>query len=77
MEKRVVSHGKGLGERLIEEAILIARKAGKKALRLDALASNTPAHRLYAKKGFAYRGKKNLYAENTGWTDFFFFELEL
>ena len=69
--------GKGVGKRLIEEAVLIARDNGKKALRLDALAGNTPAHRLYEKNGFAYRGKQNLYAENTGWTDFFFFELEL
>lgn len=69
--------GKGFGEILIDEAVSIARKNGKKALRLDALAGNVPAHRLYAKKGFAYRGKQNLYAENTGWTDFFFFELEL
>ena len=25
--------------------------------------------------GVAYRGKKNLYAENNGWTDIYFFEL--
>jgi ribosomal protein S18 acetylase RimI-like enzyme len=74
---RPEDQGRGFGERLIEEAVLIARNAGKKALRLDALAGNTPAHHLYAKKGFAYRGKQNLYVENTGWTDFFFFELEL
>lgn len=69
--------GKGLGKRLIDEAVAIARKNGKKALRLDALASNTPAHRLYTEKGFVYRGTQNLYAANTGWTDFFFFELEI
>lgn len=69
--------GKGFGEMLINEAIAIARSNGKKALRLDALASNIPAHHLYAKKGFVYRGKQNLYAQNTGWTDFFFFELNL
>ena len=43
-------------------------------IRLDALASNTPAHRIYERLGFEYRGKQHLYAENTGWTDFFFFE---
>ena len=25
--------------------------------------------------GVAYRGKQNLYAENNGWTDIYFFEL--
>ena len=25
---------------------------------------------------FEYRGKQHLYAENTGWTDFYFFELK-
>lgn len=55
----------------------IARKNGKKALRLDALASNSPAHRLYKNKGFVYRGTQNLYATNTGHTDFLFFELVL
>jgi ribosomal protein S18 acetylase RimI-like enzyme len=69
--------GKGLGEILIDEATSIARNNGKKAIRLDALADNVPAHHLYEKKGFAYRGKQNLYAENTGCIDFFFFELEL
>lgn len=69
--------GKGFGKQLIDEAISLARSNEKKALRLDALASNTPAHGLYKQKGFVYRGKKNLYADNTGWTDFFFFELEL
>ena len=43
-------------------------------VRLDALASNTPAHSMYKRLGFEYRGKQHLYAENTGWTDFYFFE---
>ena len=47
-----------------------------KAIRLDALASNTPAHKIYKALGFEYRGKQHLYAENTGWTDFYFFELK-
>ena len=55
----------------------IARKNGKKALRLDALASNSPTHRLYKNKGFVYRGTQNLYVANTGHTDFLFFELVL
>ena len=50
---------------------------GKKAIRLDALASNIPAQHMYEKLGFAYRGKRNLYAENTGWTDFLYYELPI
>ena len=41
---------------------------------LYALASNTPAHKIYERLGFEYRGKQHLYAENTGWTDFYFFD---
>ena len=41
------------------------------------LASNTPAHKIYERLGFKYRGKQHLYAEDTGWTDFFFFEYQL
>ncbi len=47
----------------------------KGTVRLDALASNTPAHRIYERLGFEYRGQQHLYAENTGWTDFYFFEI--
>ena len=69
--------GKGVSKRMMTEIISLVKKNGKKALRLDALASNTPARRLYEKLGFEYRGKQNLFAENTGWTDFFYYELPL
>ena len=68
------AQGKGIGSEMIREAIRFARDRGMQAIRLDALASNTPAHRLYERLGFEYRGKQYLFAENTGWTDFFFFE---
>ena len=42
----------------------------------DALASNIPAHKIYKSLGFEFRGQQHLYAENTGWTDFYFFELK-
>ena len=66
--------GKGIGSEMIREAIRLAQNNGMQAIRLDALASNTPAHKLYEHLGFEYRGKQHLYAENTGWTDFHFFE---
>ena len=68
--------GKGIGSEMVQEAIRLAQDNGMKAIRLDALASNTPAHRMYEQLGFEYRGKQHLYAENTGWSDFYFFELK-
>ena len=68
------AQGKGIGSEMIREAIRLAWTNGMKAIRLDALASNTPAHKIYKTLGFEYRGKQHLYAENTGWTDFCFFE---
>lgn len=70
------TQGKGIGSEMIRKAIRLARKNGMEAIRLDALASNTPAHRIYKNLGFVYRGKQHLYAENTGWTDFYFFEFK-
>ena len=67
---------KGIGTEMILEAIRLAKENGMQAIRLDALASNTPAHKIYERLGFEYRGKQYLYAENTGWTDFYFFELK-
>lgn len=66
--------GRMLGNTIIEEAMDLARSKGKKALRLDVLKSNLPAQRMYEETGFTYRGEENLYAENTGWTVFLFYE---
>ena len=66
--------GEGIGSGMVREAIRIAKDRGMKSIRLDAIASNIPAHRMYERLGFEYRGEQHLYAENTGWTDFFFFE---
>lgn len=68
--------GSGVGAEMIREAINLSVDLGMKSIRLDALASNTPAHKIYKRIGFEYRGKQHLYAENTGWTDFLFFELK-
>ena len=47
------------------------------AAQLDELASNAPARHLYEERGFVCCGTKNLYAGNTGWTDFVFYEYAL
>ena len=66
----------GIGSVMVREAIKLAYENGKKAVRLDALASNTPGHRFYERLGFEYRGRQYLYAENCGWKDFYFFEFK-
>ncbi|MBR3465161.1 MAG: GNAT family N-acetyltransferase [Clostridiales bacterium] len=66
--------GKGLGFKMIEEAERLALENGKKAVRLDVLKCNVPSQHLYEKAGYVYRGEQNLYAENTGWIDFLFYE---
>lgn len=68
---------RGIGRDMLRKAILLARENHKKAVRLDALASNTPARHLYESEGFRYRGKRRRYADNTGWTDFCFYEYSL
>ena len=66
--------GKSLGLRILDEATEIAVRKGKKTLRLDALKSNLPAQKIYEKAGFVYMGEQRLYAENTGMTDFLYYE---
>jgi ribosomal protein S18 acetylase RimI-like enzyme len=66
--------GRSLGIRILEEAMEIAIRNGKKALRLDTLKTNLPAQRMYEKADFSYRGVQRLYAENTGMTDFLYYE---
>ena len=66
--------GQSLGRRILQEAIELSAKNGKKALRLDTLKTNLPAQHMYDKAGFSYRGEQYLYAENTGWTDFLYYE---
>ena len=68
---------RGLGHRAMKYAIELSREMGKKAVRLDALACNTPAHRLYESLGFQKRGMSHWFADNVGWTDFYLYELLL
>jgi len=66
--------GHALGIKIINLATDIVLNYGKKVLRLDVLKSNTPAQHIYEKAGFIYSGKQKLYAENTGITDFMYYE---
>ena len=67
----------GLAQKFAAALILTASEAGKKSVRLDALASNLPAHRFYERLGFVKRGVKEMHACNVGRTEFWFFEREL
>ena len=52
----------------------LMRSRGGKIEFMGKSIANTPAHKLYERLGFEYRGTQHLYAENTGWMDFLFFE---
>lgn len=67
----------GLAKHVMAEIINIAKAEHKKAVRLDALCCNIPAHRLYESIGFKKCGVQNWYASNTGWIDFYLYEYVL
>ena len=69
--------GKGIARDTMGRIIELSREMGKRAVRLDALACNTPTHRLYAFLGFQKRAQRRWYADNVGWTDFFLYEFIL
>ncbi len=51
---------KGIGAFLVDGCIAYAKSNGYKAIRLDVVTENTPAVKLYTKKGFTYAGTKDL-----------------
>lgn len=69
--------GQGLGKQVMKEIVEQAKADGMKAVRLDALSCNKPAHKLYEGLGFVKCGVQNWYAENTGWIDFYLYEYVL
>lgn len=66
--------GRSLGIQLINQIEKLSKNNGKKAVRLDVLKSNIPAQKMYERAGYSLRGEQKLYAENTGITDFLFYE---
>ncbi len=65
---------RGFARSIMMEVIDSAKDKGFKAVRLDALDCNVPAHRLYESLGFQKRDVCNWHASNTGWIDFYLFE---
>lgn len=69
--------GQGYATKLVEKAIELAKENKRKAVRLDVLAPNLPAHELYKKQGFQLAETKELFYEDTGWTKFMLYEFVL
>lgn len=67
----------GIAKMTMQLVIELCRSKNKKAVRLDALSCNSPAHRLYESLGFEKRGQQRWFTDNVGWTDFFLYELIL
>ena len=68
---------KGIGKIVVCEIINLARRHGKKAIRLDVLSACREAERLYAKSGFRFVIAKDMYYEDTGLTEYKMYELNL
>lgn len=67
----------GIAKMTMRLVIELCRGENKKAVRLDALSCNSPAHRLYEGLGFEKRGQQRWFTDNVGWTDFFLYEFIL
>lgn len=69
--------GNGIGTELVTHIINTAGASGKKAVRLDILGTNKAAERLYTRCGFKFVQAKSMFYEDTGWTEYKMFELNL
>lgn len=69
--------GRGIAKRMLAFAAETGKRKGVKAIRLDVLAENLPAQKLYAAAGFTHRETVKLFYEDTGLMDFLLFELVL
>ena len=67
----------GIARNLVESIINMSREIGRKSVRLDVIACNTPAQRLYEAMGFVKCDEKFWYASNLGYTTFFLYKLPL
>lgn len=70
-------HGQRIGTAVVEDILSIARERGIKTVRLDILGGNTAAEQLYLDMGFQFVQAKDMFYEDTGWTEFLMYELVL
>lgn len=69
--------GKGIGKIVVGHVLDVAVQKDKKAVRLDVLGACAAAERLYRSCGFQFVAAKNMYYEDTGWTEYRLFERNL
>lgn len=69
--------GKGIGKIMVKNILDIAKTEQKKAVRLDVLGACKAAERLYTSCGFRFVEAKEMFYEDTGWTEYKMFELNL
>ncbi len=69
--------GRGVARRVVEECLALARSRGAACVRLDVLGGNEPAERLYTRAGFRFVAAREMFYEDTGWTEFRMFEFPL
>ena len=69
--------GQGIGKVVVESIIELAKAEHKKAIRLDVLGACSSAEHLYRKCGFNFVEAKNMYYDDTGWTEYKLFELNM
>lgn len=67
----------GLAKQLVEHAISKARETGASVIRLDVIAQNLPAIKLYESHGFVNVGSVHTSYEGIGQLDFLLYELAL
>lgn len=69
--------GRGIGKIVVEKILNLAKSQHKKAVRLDVLSVCKAAERLYTSCGFRFVEAKNMFYEDTGWTEYKMFERNL
>ena len=69
--------GKDIGKIVVGHVLDLAEQEHKKAVRLDVLGACKAAEALYRSCGFAFVAAKNMYYEDTGWTEYRLFERNL
>lgn len=71
------AQGQGIAKRMLVYVADLCVERGLKAIRLDVLASNQTAQKLYPAVGYIYMDTIQLFYEDTGLTDFLLYELVL
>lgn len=69
--------GKGIAKEMVRYVIEKAKQEKQKTIRLDVLAGNIPAFKLYDSLGFQSVGEVMLFYEDTGLTNFTLYEYNL